>query len=87
MALMSLGWVLEVQLGTLHLTLTTIVLTFLASFIHMLIVLVFYDIIPWPAAAGYLNACGVGYSGILFSYMILSTNYGPVNQSLYVTYN
>jgi hypothetical protein len=53
----------------------------------MLIVLVFYDIIPWPAAAGYLNACGVGYSGILFSYMILSTNYGPVNQSLYVTYN
>jgi succinate-acetate transporter protein len=82
MALMSLGWMLEVQLGTLHMMFTTIVLTFLSSFIHLLIVFVLLDLVKWTAAAQYLNACGVGYSGILFAYMILSAHYGPVNQSL-----
>jgi hypothetical protein len=87
MALMSLGWVLEVRLGSLHLVFTTITLTFISSLLHLLIIFILLDLIGWTDAMWTLNACGAGYSGILFAYMILSCHYGPVNQSLFGMYS
>ncbi|KAL0487921.1 hypothetical protein AKO1_015191 [Acrasis kona] len=97
MSLMTIGWALEVRLGSLHLLITTLVLILMNSSINMLTSAIFIDLIQLNESTVALNVIvgfifapsgfHVGYSGVLFAYMVFTTSFGPVQQSLFGIWN
>jgi hypothetical protein len=84
MALMSLGYLLEVRLGTIPLIYATIYLAFLSSMLQFILEFVFVDCIYLQS---YTASCSAGYSGILFAYTVLGVHYEPMNRSLFGSFS
>jgi membrane associated rhomboid family serine protease len=80
MALMSLGCMLEMKLGTIHMTFSTFIIAFITTMLQFVIEAMLFSVL---ALNFYHPSCSAGYSGILFAYMVLSAHYEPVNRSLF----
>jgi len=80
MALLSIGYMLEVKMGTIRLLYSTLLigslfLSGLQLLLERLISLVF-------TSSGVFS-CSVGFSGVLFAYMVISTKYDPWDRNLF----
>jgi membrane associated rhomboid family serine protease len=91
MGLLSLCVFLEHKLGTIYMLCCTILLAILISAVDMFFNLVLIDILKLNDVKNSFfsidSECGIGYSGVLFAYMILSVHHSPVTRSLFGVYS
>eukprot|EP00818_Percolomonas_sp_WS_P010037 CAMPEP_0117444124 /NCGR_PEP_ID=MMETSP0759-20121206/5067_1 /TAXON_ID=63605 /ORGANISM="Percolomonas cosmopolitus, Strain WS" /LENGTH=315 /DNA_ID=CAMNT_0005236157 /DNA_START=412 /DNA_END=1359 /DNA_ORIENTATION=+ len=75
MALLSLGSMLETRQGTFHFILSSYICLLISSVIHTLFLFGMFRGFGW-LLSWYITP-GVGYSGVLFAYLVLSIRYYP----------
>ncbi|KAL0482502.1 rhomboid-like protein, partial [Acrasis kona] len=85
MGLMSLGNFLEVKLGTTYILFCTILLMVINSIVNITLMLCLS--LAEKFGLPITPTCSVGFSGILFSYIVMSSHYSPVSQSLFGIYS
>lgn len=85
MALVPLGSELERIMGSVRLLFLTILLATSNAVIHLLVaLLVAYN--PFRPYEYFMNECGIGFSGILFSMIVIETSLSGVQSRRFVNH-
>ncbi len=91
MGLLSLCVFLEHKLGTIYMFCCTVLLSIGTSLVDMFFNFIILDVLKLndPKGGFFMidTECGIGYSGVLFSYMIISVSHSPVTRSLFGMYS
>lgn len=85
LALVPLGSELERIMGSIQLFFTIILLATSSAFFHLVIALL-VTYIPFQSDEYLMNECAIGFSGILFSMIVIETRLSGVQSRRWVFY-
>ncbi|KAL9656719.1 hypothetical protein ABK040_002986 [Willaertia magna] len=88
LALYQFGNQIESTLGTIYFACLTFLFLLISPAIWLAIDAILVDALGSPRALGFImNSCTVGYSGVLFAYLVLTVQYRPLYEKWYPNAN